>query len=74
MPFVDLPDGRGKLYVPEKKSVPGKKNVCPDCFACQQCGSDRCEKCRKCRKCRREKLITPETATTETAPKAHDHE
>lgn len=46
MPFVDLPDGTGKLYVPEKKHGGRQKHACPDCFSCQMCSDDRCDRCR----------------------------
>jgi hypothetical protein len=45
MPFIDLPDGRGKLYVPRPPHGP-RKHPCPDCFACQLCSDDRCAACR----------------------------
>jgi len=46
MPFVDLPDGTGKVYVPEKKQGCRQKHPCPDCFSCQMCSDDRCDRCR----------------------------
>lgn len=65
MPFINLPDGSGKLYVPEKKALPGRRDVCPDCFDCQECSSDRCEKCRKCRSCRKaDNTMTQQTLAT----------
>ncbi len=45
MPFVDLPDGTGKVYVPEKKPGGRQKHPCPDCFSCQMCSDDRCQRC-----------------------------
>jgi hypothetical protein len=45
MPFVDLPDGTGKVYVPEKKQGGGQKHPCPDCFSCQLCSDERCLRC-----------------------------
>ncbi len=45
MPFVDLPDGTGKVYVPEKKQGCRQKHPCPDCFSCQMCSDDRCQRC-----------------------------
>lgn len=45
MPFVDLPDGTGKIYVPEKKQGTGQKHPCPDCFSCQLCSDERCQRC-----------------------------
>jgi hypothetical protein len=45
MPFVDLPDGTGKVYVPEKKQGGGQKHPCPDCFSCQLCSDERCRRC-----------------------------
>ena len=45
MPFVDLPDGTGKVYVPEKKQGGGQKHPCPDCFSCQLCSDERCQRC-----------------------------
>ncbi len=55
MPFVDLPDGTGKVYVPEKKQGCRQKHSCPDCFSCQMCSDDRCRRCqglgKKARRC-----------------------
>ncbi len=49
MPFVDLPDGSGKIYVPEMDGDK-HKHPCPDCFSCQWCSNDRCNRCRsQCR-------------------------
>lgn len=45
MPFVDLPDGTGKVYVPEKKQGCPQKHPCRDCFSCQMCSDDRCDRC-----------------------------
>lgn len=45
MPFVDLPDGTGKVYVPEKQQGCRQKHPCPDCFSCQMCSDDRCQRC-----------------------------
>lgn len=45
--FIDLPDGRGKIYVPRKRSGTLAKHPCPDCFACQMCSDDRCDLCRQ---------------------------
>lgn len=45
MPFVDLPEGTGKVYVPEKKRGGEQKHPCPDCFSCQMCSDDRCQRC-----------------------------
>jgi hypothetical protein len=45
MSFVDLPDGTGKIYVPEKKQGGGQKHPCPDCFSCQLCSDERCQRC-----------------------------
>jgi hypothetical protein len=45
MPFVDLPDGTGKVYVPEKNQDSLQKHPCPDCFSCQMCCDDRCQRC-----------------------------
>jgi len=45
MPFVDLPDGTGKIYVPEKKQGCRQKYPCLDCFSCQMCSDDRCQRC-----------------------------
>ncbi|MEW6595314.1 MAG: hypothetical protein AB1413_10650 [Thermodesulfobacteriota bacterium] len=44
--FIDLPDGRGKLYSPQPQGCRGK-HPCPDCFSCQQCSPDRCAACRR---------------------------
>jgi hypothetical protein len=46
MPFINVPGLTGKLYVPEQIAGLKKKHNCPDCFACQQCGDDRCQVCR----------------------------
>lgn len=43
--FIDLPDGRGKLYVPLPQCGL-RKHQCPDCFACQLCSDERCTVCR----------------------------
>jgi hypothetical protein len=48
MPFIDLPDGRGKLYVPQPPQG-RRKRPCPDCFACQWCSDERCAVCRPAR-------------------------
>lgn len=50
MPFIDLPDGQGKMFVPEKKKGAKEKHPCPDCFSCQMCSDDRCLQCRACEK------------------------
>jgi len=47
MPFIELPDGNGKLYVPEDTPPAMKKHPCPDCAVCQQCSNERCEMCLK---------------------------
>jgi len=45
MGFKKLPDNCGMIYVPE--CITGKKkHPCPDCFACQWCGNERCRACR----------------------------
>lgn len=46
MPFVKMPGVTGKVYVPEANAGQPKKHPCPDCFACQQCGNERCTVCR----------------------------
>jgi hypothetical protein len=45
MPFADLPDGTGKVYIPEKIQGGRQKHPCPDCFSCQLCSDDRCARC-----------------------------
>ncbi len=55
MAFVDLPCGRGKLYVPETQLGMVKKHRCPDCFSCQMCGEERCKVCRAGQKTKGEK-------------------
>lgn len=45
MPWVTMPQIRGKVYIPEKSRVDFAKNPCPDCFACQQCSKERCSAC-----------------------------
>lgn len=45
MPFITLPDIRGKIYVPEKDALPLKKHSCSNCFSCQMCSDDRCGLC-----------------------------
>jgi len=47
MAFVKIPGLAGKLYVPDKKPKTEKKHACKDCFACQDCGDDRCQVCRR---------------------------
>ena len=34
----------GKLYIPDFQAAL-KKHACPDCFACQHCGDERCVIC-----------------------------
>ena len=46
MPFIRSPGLPGKLYIPATGDVDAKKHPCPDCFACQRCGEDRCQVCR----------------------------
>jgi len=48
MGFVTIPGLPGKVYVPDKRWLPAGKHPCPDCFACQNCGEDRCRLCRDC--------------------------
>jgi hypothetical protein len=46
MPWVTMPQIRGKVYIPEKSGITLAKNQCPDCFSCQQCSKERCNACR----------------------------
>jgi hypothetical protein len=46
MAFSELPDNRGRVYIPETGKHPRKKS-CRDCFACQWCSDDRCLICRQ---------------------------
>ncbi len=46
MPFVSIPGGFGKIYVPDNKHRLSCKNPCPDCFSCQFCSDDRCNVCK----------------------------
>jgi len=53
MPFQELPDGRGMIYIPPLQDKE-KKHPCADCFSCLNCADDRCRLCigsRKCRAC-----------------------
>jgi hypothetical protein len=45
MPFITLPDIKGKIYVPEQDALPLKKHSCDSCFSCQMCSDDRCGLC-----------------------------
>jgi hypothetical protein len=46
MGFIELPDGRGLLYVPDQRPGARRKHPCPDCHACQLCSDHRCTVCR----------------------------
>ncbi len=48
MGFYELPDGTGKIFIPEKAPEAKQKHPCPDCFSCQMCSDDRCDQCRRC--------------------------
>lgn len=52
MAWLTIPGVTGKVYVPDT-AVKGGKHPCKDCFACQNCGQERC------RVCRQEKLKAP---------------
>jgi len=56
MPFIELPDDRGKIYVPDKNKG-SRKKPCPDCFSCNWCSDDRCLRCRPL--CRQHPPKTP---------------
>jgi hypothetical protein len=45
MPFITLPEIKGKIYVPEPDVLSLKKHSCGNCFSCQMCGDDRCRVC-----------------------------
>lgn len=45
MAFRNLPDNRGKIYLPETDQL-SRKKPCSDCFACQWCSDERCLLCR----------------------------
>jgi hypothetical protein len=45
MPFITLPDIKGKIYVPEQDALSLKKHSCGSCFSCQMCSDDRCSIC-----------------------------
>ncbi len=45
MAFESIPGIAGKVFVPDKDSGE-RKHPCPDCYACQHCGEDRCRICR----------------------------
>jgi hypothetical protein len=45
MPFITLPDIKGKIYVPEQDALSLKKHPCGNCFSCQRCSDDRCGLC-----------------------------
>ncbi|HHE74267.1 MAG: hypothetical protein DRH90_09380 [Deltaproteobacteria bacterium] len=45
MPFVTLPDIKGKIYVPEQNALSLKKHSCGNCFSCRMCSDDRCRIC-----------------------------
>ena len=47
MRFVRHPGVTGKIYLPEDCDVDTQKHRCADCYACQQCGDDRCRVCRE---------------------------
>lgn len=49
MPFEQLPDGLGRIYVPEQQT--NKKHPCRDCFSCQWCSDERCKICRPGKPC-----------------------
>lgn len=47
MGFVTVAGLAGKVYVPDTDCGGAcKKHPCKDCFACQNCGDDRCRLCR----------------------------
>jgi hypothetical protein len=45
MPFITLPEIKGKIYVPEQDALFLKKHTCSNCFSCQMCSDDRCSSC-----------------------------
>ena len=45
MPFITLPDIKGKIYVPEQDALCPPKHPCRNCFSCQRCSDDRCGLC-----------------------------
>jgi hypothetical protein len=55
MAFRPLPGNKGMIYIPDDVRPGRKKHPCPDCFACQWCGNERCRACqsRRCGKCRK---------------------
>jgi len=50
MPWQTVPGLAGKVYVPDI-SKKGKKYLCKDCFACQNCSQERCQVCREKKQC-----------------------
>lgn len=45
MPFIEIEELPGKVYVPERLPDNQKKHKCPDCFSCQMCSNDKCRIC-----------------------------
>ena len=50
MPYQELPDGKGMIYIPPQADKE-KKHPCPDCFSCLRCADDRCRLCRGAELC-----------------------
>ena len=46
MAWQTIPGVTGKVFVPDE-GVKAKKHPCKDCFACQNCGQERCRVCRQ---------------------------
>jgi len=45
MPFVEISEIKGKIYVPPTTPDILKKHACADCAACQVCNDDKCAVC-----------------------------
>lgn len=45
MPFVELKNIEGKIYIPECNEECKKKHDCKDCYFCQFCSDQRCKVC-----------------------------
>ena len=46
MPFITKEGIKGKIFVPDEKTII-KKHPCKDCFYCQFCSDEKCSLCLK---------------------------
>lgn len=60
MAFVEINGLKGKVYVPDGKTDPIKKqHACKDCYACQLCSDTRCALCIDQKTCKTRKPSAP---------------